>query len=384
MQPIQAIENSIRALEEHQQKILRELRQRIDAESSSRNPEDAVFEIVTALVPRAQVEDMSRCGFFEITLGEESIVAPKPIESDIRAPLFLRGSYSDFNVACSKTFRGRSFDYRLTPLRSFIDRAEGILFRLAQIYDVSRPLVFSPYARRAVCINILEQSDVERITLDQLCLEQNGLDGVLLVDRALMWNARVDPIRDMLGYNAVDTAHHIYFYDNVAENQFILPVQSEPRIESFLRSSDDALELVCDRKFDDESYRKISVVKPVLEDVPEGVEIFSNACDVPRLFKKSHIRTVADINYILTALSQKNFSARFEPESVKPPLPTYEPHHRYHSHSEEAFNRSLRRRSVPGIAVEFQGAEPFVADYAAFVLQWIETNFPEYHWKGVH
>ena len=276
----------------------------------------------------------------------------------------------------------------MIPIKSFITRAEDFLFRLAQIYNVNRPLIFSPFARRAVCINALEQPAVDHITIDHLRLQHNGLDQILLTDRTLMWNVKIDPLRDMLGYNAVDTFHHCYFYDNVADNQFILPVaavnQTDLIIEKIVRSTDGALELIANRAFDDESYHKITIVKPALDDLPDGVEIFSNDCDVPRLFKKSHIRTAADINYILSALKQKNFSARFAPNSDKPPIPIYEPQLQYHSGADEIFNRALRQQNSPIIDVEFQGAEPFVADYANFVLHRLGWNFPEYRWRGVH
>ena len=140
---------------------------------------------------------------------------------------------------------------------------------------------------------------------------------VLITDHVLMWNVKINLTQDLLSGPIPapsDTKHFIYSYDNIENNTFILPltIYDQPALEiNATRLPNNEIEFVCSETFIKDDYKKIEITKPDLTKIPKDVESFSNSCDILRLLKKEHLRTSADVNYILTALSQKHFLAEF-------------------------------------------------------------------------
>ena len=394
--------HSLFAMQAHQQRIMDELQNRIQNESLPSN-EDETFEIFTTLVPRDKISDMNQNDFFEMDSGEDFIyLSPALSLSEIiskqprtftqpQGPFFLRCEYDRFQDICFKTYKGKvgeqEFRYELVPMYGYIERQEEILFRLAELYNINRPLIFSPYARRAVCINILNDVDADEFSLDDFQLEENELSDVFVFDHVLMWNVKINLPQNLLsGPVTSDTQHFIYSYDNVRRNTFILPLALYDQPAN--RLPDDSMEFVCSETFieDKDYYKKIEITKPDSTRLPIGVEIFSNSCNFQRLLHKEHLRTRGDVNYILSALSQKDFSAEFDMynKDKQPSMQIYSQRHQYQSSREEQFNQFVRYNSSAIIQVKFQGSGLFLTDYANFVLHFLKDHFPEYRWVGVH
>ena len=118
---------------------------------------------------------------------------------------------------------------------------------------------------------------------------------------------------------------------------------------------------------------------------PDGVEVFFNTCDTNRLFEKNRLRTVGDVNYILSALAQGKCSCAFENFSDAPPknqIMTYQKnfgHNYFTSRAEELFKLKTK---LPYCHVKFKAPEDYRTDYAKFILHFLNRNYPEFFWTG--
>lgn len=377
--------------------------QRQVAENLSARKEtwDCLWQINTALVKNSDVENMKNKGFDEIKVGngifEKNTFKDKSLEDRAKdfkneSQFFLECAYEDLEDICQKHYKGcisnesgevRYFHYSLIPHYRFI-KQEELLFKTADLYKIIRPVVFSPYARRAVDIRLEDISLDEFIVADKtktsLMLEDNGLKDKLLVDYCLMWNVEIEDAGEELVSSSTDSGSYQYFYDPNEENVFIHP---KDECDAIYKKGD-KIEVIYHDEAKSTKCEKVTIL-PV--DDEDYNRCFVNEFDYKPFEKEITLRTVADINNVLSRFRNKTngFHCRFaqimDKHQVKSDIiRRYKKEHSYLKNKNDLYAGALRYK--PYCCIEFYGNGMFLMDYANYVLYYMEQNYPEFNWIG--
>lgn len=149
------------------------------------------WHIVTELVPKGSV---LRRGMTPMLDAKEQGTS-----------FFYDGSYEAFDAFCQKSVMtpymgehaGKAFSYHLEPDECYV-KVERDLFDLAEQEHRTAPVLFSPWARRAVRVHVLDVEETPSLTLDDLRLADNDLmraDGTpLLLGGKLCWNVQLEQV----------------------------------------------------------------------------------------------------------------------------------------------------------------------------------------------
>lgn len=265
---------------------------------------------------------------------------------------FLRVPYEDFFALLNRDFCGAGFTYQFKPNYRLV-AAEEKIFRVGRIYGES-VLIFSPYARRAVDVAIFGEPQELNFRF-----AENGLDGKILAGKKLYRNVEIRSAKN--------------FYDETFdEATYLLPVTP-------LEFDDDFVTKRIDGKIYFDTSQEIYA-----EDC-EIVRILPTRSHIePRIFSKQHLRTTCDIEFVLSGLAREGYSCRFGNfgDGSGKKIRRYSSEHRYFSVRDEKFLRAKMR--LPVCTVKFSGDEIFLTDYANFVLQFLDENYPEFNWAGEH
>lgn len=376
--------------------------QRQVAENLSARKEtwDYLWQINTALVKNSDVENMKNKGFNEIKVGngifEKNTFKDKSLEDRAKdfkneSQFFLECAYEDLENICQKQYKGcifnesgeaKYFHYSLIPQYRFIKKEE-ILFKTADLYKITRPVIFSPYARRAVDIRLEDISLDEFIaggkTNTSLMLEDNGLKDKLLTDYRLMWNVEIEDGTEVLTSSS-DSDSYQYFYDPNEENVFIYPQDECDAIYK----KEDRIEVIYHDEAKSDKYEKVTIMPVDDEDYDR---CFVNEFDYKQFDKEITLRTVADINNVLTRFRNKTngFHCRFAQIIDKHQLKSdiirrYKKEHSYLKNKNDLYAGALRYK--PYCCIDFYGNGMFLTDYANYVLYYMEQNYPEFNWIG--
>lgn len=358
------------------------------------NDWSVVWNITTVLVKKNDIAKMAERGFQEIHVGNSLFGIADSMEYDAafyqqECQFFLNCTYDKLSEICSRTYTGticcdndtREFTYSLVPHYRFIEQ-ENLLFFLADMYHITKPVIYSPYARHAVDIR-LENVDVQDLWQHHwpvnFRLEENGLKNVLLTEYCLMWNIEVEDSETGLPplHQSQDTGGYEYFYEDTHAAAFIYPLAPCDEI----RKGQDKIEIFCHEELEDIQYKKVSI-----HDV-KGEEIcFENKFRNERFDTAIPLRTRADITQVLSRFQHKNFSCEFccvvkrNRENRKVIL-RYKRGHRYFANQNELYLTDLRYK--PCCIVMFEGEGIFLTDYANYVLHFMEQHYPEFTWIGV-
>ncbi|MBR4152762.1 MAG: hypothetical protein IKT98_07370 [Selenomonadaceae bacterium] len=394
------LKKSLNAIYSHEKKIISELKSEVEAElKSGRN----FLPIVTALVPREKIPAMNEKNFYAVDkdgLSDKniSVFFKTPPAFDVKkifdesnlGSYFLCCPYEEVEELCKKTFVGRNgaktFSYRLVPQKRLVEQ-ELRLFRLAELYKIKTPIIFSPYARRAVDIQILDEIEPKEIDFD---FSGNAeLKGKIVDDYILMWNVSVKSNVESKGYVSPhdDEKFHCYIFDSgVNKKSFVLPPITSKILIEAKRINDTRIDIISSGELEDD-FEVLKIFAPKIDKTfPDDIEIFSNTCDTDRVIEKNKLRTAGDVNYILSSLAQGEFSCTFETLSDAPPdnqIKSYQEnfgHNYFTSRAEELFRFKTK---LPYCLVKFKAPEKYRADYANFVLHFLNRNYPEFSWTGV-
>ena len=370
------LKKSLNAIYAHESKIMSELKSEVETElKSGRN----AMTIATALVPRENISAMTERSFHVIGTPDEN------------SGVFLRCPYEEVAELCKQTFIGRSgsknFSYRLVPHKRFVGQ-ETRLFRLAEFYKIKTPVIFSPYARRVVDIQILDETEPAEPDFD--FSNNAALNGKIVADCVLMWNVSVKSNVESTSSRAPEDDEIFYRYSfdsGIGKKSLVLPPVSSEILVEAKRIDDTRIDVIASGELDDGGFEILKIVAPKSDKAfPDGVEVFFNTCDANRLFEKNRLRTVGDVNYILSALAQGEFSCAFESFSDAPPEDQITPyqknfgHNYFTSRAEELFKANVK---LPYCRVKFKAPEIYRADYANFVLHFLNRTYPEFFWAGV-
>lgn len=213
-----ALNKSLDELKSYQQKFFDSLQQRISNELLPKSDE-LNFNIFTALIPR----NSFLIDFFPLDCSDNFVYVKSSIPLSVnhhsksfdepKGPFFLSCPYDKFQSFCLNTYEGKNFKYKLVPFYGFIDRFEVILFKLSQLYNIHRPLIFNPFARRAVSICILD--DVDAVSFDDFQFNKNNLSDVLLLNSSLMWNIKKGPSSNILSGPLTDSSILQFTLDDI-------------------------------------------------------------------------------------------------------------------------------------------------------------------------
>ena len=396
------------ALAEHQENFLNELETRI-AEESAANNFEADFDIAVKIVKRGDSE--SRRGLFPIKTSSDLILSERkesPFENNpiaaneiFQANFFLDVNYEDIKNFCEpKKYVGKiitadgtvkNFSYSLRRHEKFIAR-EKILFDLAALYKIRRPIIFSPYARRAVEIKIdgLAEEDFLNVQDFDLRLTDNGLSGKLLTDCELCSNIQVETtdtnsggeIEEYVGADEILIRYEYFHTFERGDKIFILP--NQPCDDLRIKLSDDERKII----FGYNSILKERDCKVVRFNRVEEISANTFTNDFPRKNSTVRLRTEGDLEKVLALFNMtrfgKIFPAHFDNiggnKNFKP-ITIYRREDQYFIPTENRLLGKFRNKAV--CYVKFSGAGQFKIDYANYVLHYLSQNYPEFTWAGV-
>ena len=372
------------------------------------------WQVGTKLVPQAEIDKSGNAGLTE-DFSSSNVWFPyeAPIDSEIRfavdMPLYLHCEYEDMEAVLSKTYEGEcaghKFQYRLKRNHNFIKNVErNIFLQIANLYNIDKPLIFAPVARRAVDICItagLSARDIRefavmkngRAVIDAESLLKADwkidlIDGQLITDYRLMAvNVNLSARKQYFTTDGEENgARFLETSSDLMPGTFILP--ETPKIDDILciKNKDDGKisRVYLNSDADIRTYRTL-----ICNEIPaDELANWYNPIELPRL------RTVGDINRYCACLQSADGAYRAEFYKVIDPqdklsLPaTAKIIKRYGAddayplteQAQELYSRS-RYRSI--CYLRFSAPELFVTDYAEYVLSWLERNYPEFQWAGV-
>lgn len=390
-----ALGQTFNNLIDHMDQQLEAVAQRVEDEKKSDDTDwNDLWKIVVVLA--AENEETALCsrGFYKIPIGASVYFGNKKWDYDEKngifsnKPIFLNCDYERLNMFCDKTYTGyvgqHSYSYRLIRHNRFVE-AEKLLHRIAGLYGITVPVVFSPYARKAVDICIsgdLEQRDWE--TMD-FCWPENGLKDIIVTNCNLLWNVDIGRGTEESSNYAPhdDVIYYEYFYnDGIDDRTFIYPDCGRAAVHAVYKHAG-GIRMICPEKLCQTSYDWLMVV-PVAD--REMQNAFRN------LFLRHRnppirLRTRGDIGYVLSEFTDevKTFSCQFlhmgRPAEGERIICRYGKDQQYLQDTDMIYYRDMWKR--PFCCVRFDGPEVFVTDYANYVLHYLEATYPEFNWVGV-
>ena len=338
-----------------------------NAEIEFRKVDEKIIEIETSIEETKNFEPLKieGCIFFA---DEKNIF--EDLDGELNnlpyGPFFLRVPYENFSAYLNKNFQGDGFTYQLKPNYQFVE-AEHNLFRLSQIYKVPCK-IFSPYARRAVDIRISGKSKENFTQLADLNfqLDKNNLQGKLLLNKNFYWNVKIKSYVEQWQHKIGDFYEYGYT-DGVDESTYIVP-NSDANFDDELEAvrTDGQIILKTPREFPEGNATMIKILP------------LKNKIDT-KIFTKPRLRTQGDINFVLKCLARENFSCSFDKFGGDSEIKRYADEHKYFTSADEDLLRA--KRNLPTCNIKFFGDELFLTDYANYVLNFLEEEYPDFNYE---
>ena len=398
------------ALAAHQENFLENLEQRLVAESDA-NDFGANFDIAVKLIRRVDLANQP--AFFRMRTDSDLIFSQQdesPLEKNstpeienICGEFFLDVGYRELRNFCDdKTYHGqiitadgsvKKFSYKLRRHEKFIYK-EKILFELAAMYKIRRPIIFSPYARKAVelKINDLKPEDLATAQSFDLKLAENKLTGKLLTDSVLCWNVKIGDADTNLGGEVEEyfggegnLIRYEYFhtFDRDAKI-FVLPNQHCDDLHVLTDDAERKIRLGYNSVLKERGCRlvELSTVEKISDDT------FTN--DFPRKNSKLRLRTEGDLEKVLACFNETRFGKIFpvhfyrfggneNPNSIK----IYRREDRYSTPEVNRLLGATRDKTICFLKFSGDANSKYKTDYANYVLHYLAQNYPEFSWAGV-
>ena len=420
------LQETMKSVISRNESVLSEVREKVLQEKNSIQVDRIKkWNVMTALVTANEVHDMA--GLRKVFPHIEENLLNEPMSIDVIGNFFLESSYEDVVALCSDEYSNEypyegyvdiqgkkiSFRYRLAHDLRYVND-ERILFDAADLYQIKRPVIFSPYSRRAVKIQIPRQSsdvaDWLRENMDDLTpyqLETNELTGKLVSDKQLMWNIRFESV-PLPQYSKNDDKDASYFapygdidiyryeFKNLKENELICPANDDfknimtAHITSLKNEERQIITLIS----------KKQLISPCIlihimqnQNVHSAVNIFPNFDHQRQYmdFSMERLRTRGDIERVLYGLGmpEHGFDCVFldVSDTVKKDINIIKPYYRElaygitNNHREQMLYTS--RRKMPFCYLKFTGDSKFLTDYASYVISFLEVRYPDFQWVGV-
>ena len=409
------------------------------------------WNVVTALVPAVKSTETSGLhriiGLREEEGSGENLLG-EALHIDIKGTYFLDCPYEEVAELCANErdndypYEGRinmqgkeiPFRYRLAPYLRFIER-ERELFDMAEMYGIATPVLFSPYARRAVKIQISsEDSTIADLLQDAgiapYRFEENYLADKIKSDTVLMWNIQRKELSPP-PYHPVEEKGHSFFapygdrpiyryeFGNVNEREFICPAQVEQKhlVSAVKDTENKRIILITEKELSEDciSMRIVGGMDTFEKYHAEdwGRTLFPNMDGERReiVFPKERLRTQGDLERVLYALHPKErlrtqgdlervlyalqmpahgLSCSFVKNVCPAPKKDQNIIRRYakqfaYGVTDVRREQQLygKNRNLPYAYILFSGDAAFLNDYANFVLSFLERRYPDFQWVGV-
>ena len=292
-------------------------------------------------------------------------------------------------VAC---IYGKSFTFNLSICYRFTNK-ENTIIKMARMYEVNEPVIFSPWARKAVNIVLTDDVDDELATeiaanMDDVdwCLQQNGLEGIMLINKKLLWNIAITEGKKATMIQAPDDSimSYIYTYNNLKKNDFIYVesndiVMTEKKEREIILHSRKSLH---DNGKDSIADNAILIsLAPIDDSVLDFVNTGKDCSKLER------IRTEANINWVLKKISHKGFTCEFSRiakvlTKAEDVIQRYNKEQEYYKDWDQELYRNMTNRPVCYISISADN-EVFIEDFADYILYNLEYMYPEFKWVGV-
>lgn len=327
------------------------------------------------------------------------------LSQDIRMavdmPFYLNCPFVDVEKFLAREYvgqcLGREIRYQLRRDYTFIREIERkTLWRTAKSYGVTRPIIFAPWARRAVKICITDGLTPQELVAK--APEKNGkkvlsndvfraadlkidlIGGVLVTNQRLsVTNLKLsDKAINFAGDGTDEFGHFLNVQGDLSAQDFILPETNSQNFSIALKDNSQ-------RVYTEEDIRKYRTLTFGECQSAAWKNVWRSGNSLPRL------RTAADISCELSRYQYEEiFSCRLErvvqpltyEKISKRIIERYEIACRYPggSNSQELFRATTYR---PICYLHFIGDKIFLDDYANYVLEAMENNYPEFIWAGV-
>lgn len=378
-----ALSETLGALADRQMALEKDLWTAINIEQATAARQDlSDTQITTGLVDAQRLAELSAWGLFDAAAG----YVPLPAKI-----CFLAVPYDELNIIFQSRYKAANgAEYQLSPWYGYVENEEK-LDLLWRLYGFKTPRPFSPWARRAVRIRFCQPVEDK----PDLNLAQNGLDDILLRDKALVWNVDIQNAQKAAQSNIIkDTTQlpqlrvacrgvvgaYRYYYTARDGDQTLWPLPQDiadgtiPPEAVDAAITDETIILTSASKFSTLSCAKVAIHAPsTLRDfVPLAIRF-----DDKWRFREPVTR--GEFNRLLAALSTKDFTASFS-GSGKRNVRRYEKGHRI-----ARFRNTLPHRGDP-LDVFFEcsnaGKAIFLEDYANWILEELEQRFPVFYWRG--
>lgn len=289
----------------------------------------------------------------------------------------------------------------LVPDSVFV-QYEEVLYLLARQYNVKKPLIFSPYARKFALVkfrnNALNTGDIADIELVGI-----GTKYMPTTEYTLMWNVRIEDTDDsdslpncpadiMKISPYFDSVYYKRTFINTPENVYFIFHFRDMEKFYFVRK-EDTLYVASDVNLANLKYEKVTLLPD-----SDGSRCFTNYFRT-NTFSGARVRSQADIIYALSSFSDNPYGVvisddiRVVSDSRKisgklKRFRNYNSDVSYYADAEinkvtyESIARSRRLRSSLYCIVPFSGSE-LCADYANYVIEYLNETYPEFNWIGV-
>ncbi len=371
-----------------------------------------LWHIGTRLVNDEEIEKWNERGYVPSLPGSNVYFEADSVREAVLAvykPLYLDCAYNELDAYLDRTYEGQcfghSFQYRLKRNRVFIEEIEhGLLARVAKLYQINRPLIFAPDARRAVDICITEGLTLEELLaispkvkgkprIDESVLKTAGwkidiLGGILRTNQHLiLTNVQLSDKAQDFANDGEDKDGQRYFdvQGNLSNRTLIFP--DTPTINDDVQkivagSNEHSFRVYVNGDVDLRKYRTITFGETTADD---WVNIMQNGDNLPRL------RTAGDINNFCQRFldNDRGFNCRFlcviQPQETAPAniIRRYEQRDRYPDWGEtQELFQAMRYRPI--CYLRFAGKGKYLGDWAEYVLAACEHEYPEFSWAGVN
>ena len=243
-----SLEQAFRALSDRQDRISNELMERLVREKSSSNKGyDEKWTVATVLVKVNEIPKYAVEGFSVINVGKcfykKQDVVDLGLENSntsnqSQRQFFLDIEYGDWDKYLNRTFEGDGFKYQICINERFVKK-EAELFKVCAMYGINMPVIFSPWARRAIDIRIEEGKVPKSVDGVSLRLKENGLEKVLLIDSFLLWNFTItkglSPSSQRVAPFENRNMYIKHFDEGINENDFLY---TDEQIEAIQKTAD--------------------------------------------------------------------------------------------------------------------------------------------------
>lgn len=272
------------------------------------------------------------------------------------------------------------------------------MWRLTKLYKDENPIVFAPYAKRLfrIDVDVEELISIKGIEIETIDfkLEENGLSEVLILNKVLVWNAKIQDLTEEINKKecgdiseklvpVADVVHWKYYVKDLLSYQYIIPKKITWTTFRVYSLSDKE---IC---FDFENeylggFERISIYDINKEEF-DSEELFYPQYNMKKLSKQSRIRSLADAYYEVKKF-ESILPQGVHIKSVQLSMPEGKYLTEKYPANMTVYDKGrFGYKNTNRIYVVFDCNKNnlLIVDYINFILGYLTFCFPEIGWEGV-